>query len=206
VLSNVGVAYAQAGKRTLLIDADLRKPGLTRLLRMRDRDGLSSVLRSTDEVGSKAEELITSPGVDNLFVLPSGPRPSDPAELLSGERMQQLVAWCEQHFDQVFIDCPPILAASDAALVARLLDGIMLVVQPERNHRRVVLRAAEGLRSMNVNLVGVVANRVGEDSEGYYGYGYGYGYGQGYGMEEEDESAVGDAPPPVVEMQPRRAA
>ncbi len=176
---------------------------------MRGAAGLSNVLRSGDDIDTSARAALQQTGIEKLHVIACGPRPSDPAELLSSARMEELVGWAEQNYDQVFIDCPPILAASDAAIVGRLLDGIMMVVQPEQNHRRVVLRAAENLQAMRVNLVGIVANRVGDERDSsYYGYGYGYGYGAGYGMDEEDE--MHDEQPeaeqePVV-MSPRRAA
>jgi Mrp family chromosome partitioning ATPase len=79
------------------------------------------------------------------------------------------------------------MAASDAAIVARVVDGIMLVVQPEKNHRRLVLRAVESLLAFRVNLIGVIANRITDTKQGYYEYSYGYGYGYGthYGHEEQ---------------------
>lgn len=212
VLANLGTAYAQAGKRTLLIDADLRRPGLSKLLDLRSVDGLSNLLRSGDDVGQLAQQLVQESGVPNLDVFPSGPRPSDPAELLTSRRMEDLVAWAEQNYEQVFIDCPPILAASDAAIAGRLVDGIMLVVQPDQNHRRAVVRAVENLAAMRVNLVGIVANRVSQQRDGSY-YGYGYGYGNGYGQAENEADARrrdDDAPlhPDLDEgiLQPRRAA
>jgi Mrp family chromosome partitioning ATPase len=137
-------------------------------------------------------ERVRTTGLETLDVLPCGPKPVDPAELLSGDRLAEVMAWAESNYDQVLIDCPPVLAAADAALVGRAVEGVVLVVQPEKNHRRLVLRAAESLRSLEVNLVGLVANKIGTESGGAYDtYGYGYGY-----HEQDDEagerSAVGD--------------
>lgn len=193
VLANLGVAYAQAGKRTLLIDADLRKPGLSKLLNVRGQNGLSQVLRSDEEMAEACRRRILPTGIERLDVLPCGPRPSDPGELISGARMADLLEWASGAYDQVLIDCPPVLAASDAAIAGRLAGGVVLVVQPEKNHRRVVLRAAENLTAMHVNLIGFVANFVADNESGYYGYGsgygygYGYGYGHGYGEEQPDQ-------------------
>jgi capsular exopolysaccharide synthesis family protein len=189
VLSNLAVSYAQAGKRVLIIDADMRKPGLSKLFRMRGTGGLSEVLRAELEIDQLCAERVQPTGVPNLELLPCGPKPSNPAELLSSPRLTDVIAWAENNYDQVLIDCPPVMAAADAAIVGRAVDGMLLVVQPAKNHRRLVLRAAESLFALQVNLLGVVANRVGDDKEkGYYGYGsYGYGYGYGYGHNEDDD-------------------
>jgi capsular exopolysaccharide synthesis family protein len=207
VLANLAVTFAQAGKKTLLIDCDLRRPGLTKLFQLRGVGGLSDVLRGSGAVNQMCEARVQATGVDGLEVLVCGPKPPNPVELLSGSRFVDVVAWAETHYDQVLIDCPPVMAASDAAVVGRVVDGIMLVVQPEKNHRRLVLRAAEHLMSMGVNLIGVVPNQVGDDSSGYYGgygYGYGYGYDDGYGLEDDDEV---DVPQTAADVdQPRRVA
>ena len=186
VLANLGVAYAQVGKRTLLIDGDLRRPGLTSRFGLRAQSGLSDILRSHESIGQMCLERIRPSGIDKLDVLPCGPRPSDPSELLSHERFSELLGWAETLYDQILVDSPPILAASDVAIMGRLVDGVIVVVQPHKNHRRRVLRAVENLVSLGVPVVGVVVNAVeSETKAGYYGYGgdygYGYGYGSGYG-------------------------
>ena len=138
-------------------------------------------------------ERICSSGIEGLDVLPCGPRPSDPAELLSRERFHDLLSWAETLYDQILVDSPPALAATDAAIIGRLTDGVIVVVQPQKNHRRRVLRAVEGLGAMGVNLMGVVVNAVASDEgTNYHGYGadYGYGYGYGYAYGNEDEHSV----------------
>ncbi len=187
VLANLAASIAQGGKRTLLIDADLRRPGLSKLFKIRRSEGLSNILRSAEEVGTACRARIQQTPVDNLEIIPCGPRPADPAEALSSSRFVDVIAWAETHYDQVLIDCPPVMAASDAAIVGRIVDGMMLVVQPKKNHRRLVIRAAEHLTTASVNLIGIVVNRVSDDSGAYGGYGYGYGYGVGYGYGEDDE-------------------
>ncbi len=177
VLANLGASYAQAGKRTLLVDCDLRRPGLTKMFQLRSTTGVSNILRGEGDVAAMADQFTQNTGVDGLEILACGPKPPNPAELLSGDRFMDLIAWAEVTYDQVLIDCPPVMAASDAAIVGRLVDGMMLVVQPEKNHRRLVLRAAEHLFSMQVNMIGIIANKIGADAGGY-GYGYGYGYGE----------------------------
>ncbi len=186
-LANLAVSYAQAGKKTLLIDADLRRPGLTALMGMRGIEGLSSIIRGQDDVIQMAAAHIRPSGIEGLDVLASGPRPSNPAELLTNPRFGELLAGTEAVYDQILIDSPPALATSDTIVIGRLVDGVVMVVQPEKNRRRTVMRAAESFANLKIPLLGVVVNRVGsENDRGYYGYsGYGYSYAPGYGMEEE---------------------
>jgi capsular exopolysaccharide synthesis family protein len=199
VISNLAVSFAQAGKRTLLIDADMRKPGLSKLFKVRGLGGLSDVLRSDEDLAAMCQQRVRETGVEGLCILPCGPKPADPAELLSDSRFSDLLAWAETQYDQVLIDCPPVMAATDAAIIGRIVDGMLMVVQPEKNHRRLVLRAVENLLSVQANLRGIVANRVGDEKEGGYygygsGYGYGYGYGYGHGYGQEDDASSGDEP------------
>ena len=194
VVANLAASYAQAGRRTLVVDADMRKPGLSRLFDMRRGVGLSDVLRSAEPLEDACRDAIRSSGIQDLDILPCGARPGNPSELLSSRRLDELIAWCDSHYDQVLIDCPPVLAASDAAVVGQRTDGIILVVQPEKSHRRMVLRCREELLRMHVRLFGVVANRVTAHAGSEYGYGYGYGneYGDNDESNEPDESQHSD--------------
>jgi succinoglycan biosynthesis transport protein ExoP len=194
VLVNLAVSYAQAGKRTLVVDADLRRPGLSNLFEMRGPGGLSEILRGDEEVAAMCRSRLRASGVAGLDILPCGPRPPDPAELLGSPRMADLMGWAESEYDLVLIDSPPVLAASDAAILGKLADGVVLVVQPRKNHRRRVLRAVEGLVTLAIRLVGVVVNGVGtEDDGGYYGYDANYGYGYGYGEIDNETVPATDA-------------
>ncbi|MFH1919244.1 MAG: polysaccharide biosynthesis tyrosine autokinase [Planctomycetota bacterium] len=192
VLANLAVAVAQSGKKTLLIDADLRRPGLTALLGMRGIAGLSSVIRDEGDVVQTATMHIRASGLDGLDVLPAGPRPGNPAELLGSQRFSELLAWAESVYDQVFIDSPPTLATSDTAVIGRLVNGVMLVVQPSKNRRRAVIRSVESFARLKIPLLGLVVNRIGSEKDGgYYGYGgyYGdeYAYRYGEDLENDDE-------------------
>jgi capsular exopolysaccharide synthesis family protein len=168
---------------------------------MRGPRGLSEVLRSEVDVAQTAPLNIQPSGVQGLDILPSGPRPSDPAELLGSTRLSQLLAWAETVYDMILIDSPPTMATTDTAIIGRLVDGIILVVQPAKNRRRVVTRTVERLELMKLPILGLVVNRAdaAEDSGYYgyhqYGYGYGYGYSYGYGSEEDgrDEQPPGTA-------------
>lgn len=199
VLSNLGVAYAQAGKKTLLIDADLRRPGLSHLFEMRGQRGLSDVLRGRQAVDSLVVRCVRPTEVEGLDVLCSGAKPGNPSELLSGARLAETFRWAVERYDQVLVDCPPVMAGPDASIVASHCDGLMLVVTPHKNRRRTVARAVADLRATAAPLIGVVANEV--DTQGGYDFSYGYGhdYGQPYGAEYEVEDDV-DADEPVVSV------
>ncbi len=212
VSSNLSMVFAQSGKRTLLIDADMRRPGLSSLLDLRGQRGLSSVLRDSASLGESLQANLHHAIVPNLDVLPSGPRPRNPAELLTSDRFSELVSWAEENYDQVLIDSPPALVA-DAAIIGRLTDGVLLVVRPEKNRRRTVLRAAEGLAALGTRVLGIVINRlVDENREDYGGYGYGYGYGYRYAEEGQDSEPAStateseDAPAGIVSMEPTQPA
>jgi polysaccharide biosynthesis transport protein len=193
VLANLAVCHAQAEKKVLLIDADLRRPSLTAIMNMRGIRGLSEILRSEGGIAQLALAHIQASGMPGLDILPSGPRQADPTRLLGGQKFSELLAWAATVYDQVLIDSPPALTTSDTAVIGRLVDGVILVVQPAKNRRRLVTRVVDGLAMMKIPLLGLVINRVGPDSDrGYYGYhssysyGYGYHYSPGYGHDDED--------------------
>ncbi len=203
-LANLAVCYAQGEKRTLVIDADLRRPGMTALMDMRGPRGLSEVLRSETDIVEMAPLHIRPSGIKGLDILPSGSRPTDPAELLGSPRLSQLLAWAESVYDLILIDSPPILATTDTAIIGRLIDGVILVVQPAKNRRRLVMRVVERLGMMKIPLLGLVVNRTGsEEDHGYYGYrSYGYGYeynsSEGYGLDESADSPKDSDPQDCV--------
>ncbi len=205
VTSNLAASIAQSGRRILLIDADLRKPGLTKLFDLRQAPGLTQLLREPDMIGA-VDRYLFKCEIANLHLIPCGPKPIDPAELLSSREFSDLVAWGTQAYDQVLIDCPPMLVANDAAVVSRITEGLVLVVQPQKNSRRLVLRAVDRIRTVGSNLLGVVVNFAAEGREdSYYGYSdhYGYGYGYGYGADSDhptdDDSKVAAASHPLEE-------
>lgn len=192
VLANLAVAVAQSGKRTLLIDADMRRPGLTAALGLRGTEGLSSVIRAQGDVASEAAARIRPSGLPGLDVLSSGPRPANPAELLGSGRFSELLAWAESTYDQVFIDSPPALATSDTAVIGRITGAVFLVMQPAKNRRRTVIQAVRSFTMLRIPVLGVVLNRVDTQKEGYYGYEY-YGYEYDYESDaDEDPDAAGE--------------
>ncbi|MCA9079082.1 MAG: polysaccharide biosynthesis tyrosine autokinase [Planctomycetaceae bacterium] len=195
VMASLGVTFAQAGKRTLMIDGDMRRPGLTRLFNLTAQPGLSTILKDDRPAWDTAPEYVVPTGLKGLDVIPAGPRPINPVELLTGERLAELIAWAENNYDQLLIDAPPSLAVADVQVIGRLVDAALLTVRPDKNRRKMVIRAGEALTSLGCNLLGIVVNHVEPKHGGdyAYGYGYGYGYGEGYGHDQHEEDHHGDS-------------
>jgi capsular exopolysaccharide synthesis family protein len=171
---NTAIALAQAGKSVLLIDADMRHPGCAQALRVENTAGLSTYLSSDHKPAMIYHDCMV-PGLD---LIPSGPIPPNPSELLSSERTHALIDSLAARYDHVLIDTPPVGLVSDALILAALVDGVILVVKAEETSRRGILRTTEALCSVNARILGVVLNAVDQrrHHNGYYGYGYGYGY------------------------------
>lgn len=191
IAANLAVSFAQAGKKTLVIDADLRKPGMTTLMGLKGKPGVADILAGREQVNRIAPTLVQHTELTDLDILPAGLRRPNPAELLGGASFAELLAWAEANYDQVLVDCPPVLAVSDAQMVGRLVDGAVLVVQPQKNHRKLVARACYSFSATGTTVLGIVANGLATHSGRGYGYGYGYGdgYGYGYGHDEETNAA-----------------
>lgn len=197
ISANLSVAFAQAGKKTLVIDADLRRPGFSTLVGLKGVPGVADILAADQPAETLAPTLIHSTEIDGLDVLPVGLRRPNPAELLSGSAFVELLAWADSAYDRVIIDCPPVLAVSDAQIVGQLVDGAVLVVRPEKNHRRSVIRAVESFQSAGCRVLGVVVNGVSTEDGGY---GYGYDYQYGYGHEEEHHESAAEEHQPSFEV------
>ena len=211
VITNLAAAVAQSAKRTLLIDCDCRRPKLTPMLGLRGERGLSTVLRQQAPVAEILPAHVHAGLMPDLDVLPSGPRAADAAELVSSERFSEVLSWAEARYDYIFIDSPPAFV-SDAAIIGRLADGMLLVVRPEKNQRKTVIRTVDTLNTLGVKLLGLVVNHFAFEQSKYYGYEYGYGYGYsydyGYGHDQEaaheeaaaQETTAEDAPAAKVRI------
>ena len=193
VLVNLAVSFWQAGKRTLMIDGDMRRPGLSTQMGLKGQVGLSDLLLSAENIDEAAAAHLHQLGPGFDFIA-AGRRRSAPTELLTAPRMAELLAWAESNYDQIIIDSPPALAVTDASIIGRLVDGAVLVVQPAKNRRRLVTRAASAFTSLGVNLLGVVVNRVGDDKRNTI-YADSPTYGYGYSSEDHHEGP--DKPEPA---------
>jgi polysaccharide biosynthesis transport protein len=164
VASNLAVSLAQAGQRVLLIDADMRKPKAHEIFRFNQEPGLSNVM-----VGSaKASEAVRKTAVQGLWALMAGRIPPNPAELLGAQRFRDFMTSLEAHFDWIVIDTPPIMAVTDASLVAHNATGVVFVIGAEMTSRHAAKRALEQLGQANARLIGSVLNRVNLHRHGYY--------------------------------------
>jgi len=182
---NLAVTLAQLGDKTLLVDADLRKPGINRALSLVDgkHAGLSSYL-----AGVSSLDLITvpHPAISNLEAIPTGPIPPNPADLLSSRRLTELITELRGRYKFVVIDSPPIMAATDAVILSVLVDGVLMVVRSGETPKEAFTRTRDLLVGVKAHMLGVVLNAVDASSPDYY-YSYRYypySYG-GYGREED---------------------
>jgi len=170
----IGTIMAQSGQRVLLIDTDLRRPRLHKSLGVSKERGLTSLLLGD----SNYDDVIKSTDVPNLFVLPCGPLPPNPAELLLTKRFKTVLDELSQRFDRILLDSPPLLAVTDAVVLSRISDGVVLVAQAGKTFRDDVTMAARQLRDVNAPILGVILNVIDISDRRYGGYYYAYG---GYG-------------------------
>lgn len=176
VTDNVAVVWAQTGQRVLLIDADLRRPTLHATFNKSNREGLTTILTSSDN-SVDLRKIVQPSGVESLDILTSGPIPPNPAELLNSQRMKTLIESVKSIYDMVIVDVPPLLEVTDTQVLSHFLDAIVLVVKQGQTQKLAVKRAVELLNLAHANLLGYVMNDVNTDGDAGYGYGYGYGYG-----------------------------
>ena len=180
--ANLAISFAQAGERTLLVDADLRKPRLHKLFGIDPEQGLAAVIGGQYDVA----EAILESGVAGLQLLPAGKVPANPAELLSQPRFKELIDLVREQYDYVIVDTPPLLAVTDPCAVSPRVDGVLLTVRITKDGRPKAERAKAILAAHEVKVLGVVVNDA--DSALHSDrYGYGYRYGGGY-AEDQDSS------------------
>ncbi|MBF8151805.1 MULTISPECIES: CpsD/CapB family tyrosine-protein kinase [Exiguobacterium] len=168
--SNLAVAYAQQGKKVLIIDTDMRRPTVHYTFRVANGLGLSSLLTRQAE----KEKAILPTKVDNLSILTAGPIPPNPAELLSSRAMEHLVAQLREEFDVIIFDAPPLLQVADSRITSKLTDGVVLVVGCTTSDRQRVLKAKEQLELAEAKILGVVLNRRELTDDSAYQYYYSY--------------------------------
>jgi len=150
-LANLAVTFAQAGHTTLIVDADLRQPQQHTLWNLNNDSGLTDLL-----LNDSATPAIQQTEVDGLGVLTSGSLPANPADVLASKRMDEVITGLTAQADFLLFDVPPILAVTDAAVLSRKLDGIVMVAQTGKTRRDALQRAKEQLHRVQVNLIGAV--------------------------------------------------
>jgi capsular exopolysaccharide synthesis family protein len=156
-LANLAVAIAQGGKKVILVDCDLRRPSQHQIFEVQNGKGLTTMV--VDDEAMKAPPLQGS-GIEGLRLLPSGPLPPNPAELLASRRMEEIISLLVEQADIILFDAPPIIAVTDAAVLSSKVDGVLLVINAGGTKRDHAQSAKILLEKVNARLVGVVLNNV----------------------------------------------
>lgn len=170
-VANLAVSIAQSGKSVLVIDADLRNPTQHKLFGLNNAEGLSVALVQDQEDHNYIKETQV-PGVS---VLTGGPIPPNPAELVGSKRMKRLIDEASEQFDVVLIDTPPIIAVTDAAILAQEVDGVILVLASGEVNKEYAQRAKDQLDKVGAKILGAVLNKADMKSSEYYYYYYYHG-------------------------------
>jgi succinoglycan biosynthesis transport protein ExoP len=182
VSANSALVLAQRGNRVLLLDADLRRPGIEKLFGIKARGGLSTLISGVDKL---EDVLVHSTEVPNLWIMPAGPIPPQPAELLSSALMKEYIARWRNEFDHVVIDTPPCLSVTDAVVLSPDADRVILVARSGKTTKPALRRASELLLQVNARVMGVVLNALDlRSGDGYYHYSYSGPYARSYYEED----------------------
>lgn len=172
---NLAVSFAQMGKRTLLIDADMRNPTIHRLFSISVKNGLSEILAGlTDNIS------VSKTDVENLSVLTAGKIPPNPAELLSSARMDKLLEFVKEHYDCVFIDTPPINLVTDSTIFAQKVTGYIVIVKTDTTNTHDVKTTVTNIEQIDGNILGFILNDVNSEKKKYYSYYRKYNYNYSY--------------------------
>ncbi len=167
--ANIAVVFAQEGRKVLLIDADMRKPTMHHTFHLNNGTGLSSVLTRQAEIA----DVIKDSGIENLHVMPCGPIPPNPAELIGSQTMKALIEQLKQDFDLLIFDAPPLLSVADAQILSNECDGTILVVNTGSTEKDSAVKAKETLQSANARILGVLMNNYTLAKDHYYYQYYG---------------------------------
>lgn len=165
--ANLAIVFAKSGKKTLLLDGDMRKPTVWKTFRLSNQKGLSTLLVSPDDIADSIQKTT----IDNLSVLTSGPQPPNPSELLGSTREEVIMDQLTRLFDVIIVDMPPVVTVTDAQIVASKADGTILVAREGVSEKAALLKAKQLLEIAHARILGVVYNGVDSASDaGYYYY------------------------------------
>lgn len=172
---NLAVSFAQMGKRTLLIDADMRNPTVHRMFSISVKNGLSEILAGlTDNIS------VSRTDIENLSILTAGKIPPNPAELLASPRMDKLLEFVKEHYDCVFIDTPPINLVTDPTVFAQKATGYVLIIKTDTTSTNDVKTTVSILQQISGNILGFILNDVNSEKKKYYSYYRKYNYNYNY--------------------------
>jgi succinoglycan biosynthesis transport protein ExoP len=194
VACSIAIALAQGGQRVCIVDCDLRRSRLHRIFNRVGEAGVTNVL-----VGEATLDEVAKPtGIDNLWSIPAGPTPPNPADIFHSERFRQFIADLGDRFDRVVIDSPPLVAVTDAVVIATLVDGTVFVVRAFKTSRHLSSQGLRSLRDVDAPVVGAVLNAVNLSRHEYSNYYHYYYYKrEGYpstSASDGEEPRAGAAP------------
>lgn len=166
-LANLAVVAAQMGQKVILVDCDLRQPQQHTIFNLNNNRGVGSLMEPEIGVADALQAVADVPG---LRVLGAGPQPPSPAQILASRRMEELISSLAAQADLVLFDAPPVLAVSDASVLATRVDGVLLVLSAGQTKRDYARRAKESLEKVNAKIIGAVLDNVADDAalQGYY--------------------------------------
>lgn len=186
IAANLAAVLAQGDREVLVIDSDLRRPRMHKIFQVSNRIGLSDYfIRPEDKLAG----VVKRTNIPKLSVITSGSLPPNPSELLSSSKMLDVLKILEKHFDTLIMDPPPLLAVTDALVLAPRMDGVILIMNPHNTKRGALKHAIEQLKRVNANLLGIVLNNVQTKGSKYY-YNRDYYYGKKYGKTADDVPEV----------------
>ncbi|KPJ67011.1 MAG: hypothetical protein AMJ43_06320 [Coxiella sp. DG_40] len=201
ILTNLGLAVAQKGAKTLLVSSDLRRPALAKTLGMKKEPGLNEVITGTAKLEDalrsisdimlgdmELSEIMKTPGIENIWILPSGHVPPNPAEVLESKELPKLIEELKKRFDVIFFDSPPALLVTDAGLLASKVDGVVLCYEIGKIARDALLRAKIQLESAGAKISGVVLNHIAPQTEAMTPYPYYYRYKYKYYVQDVNQA------------------
>ena len=180
-IANLAVVLTQAGKSVLLIDCDMRNPTVHKNFNLSNKVGLSSCI----SMGTALADAVQKTNIEGLDALTAGVIPPNPSELLGSERMQNVLERAKEQYDYVLIDTPPVMPVTDALIVSRLVDGMILVIASAEVKVEMAREVKNQLVHAGANILGVVLNKVRSE---HHGYGYGYYYYYGHDGEKHKKS------------------
>ena len=186
VSANLAVVFAMQNKKTVLIDADMRRGVQHKSFKLSNKDGLSTYLANMIGIN----DLVKKTEIENLFVITRGLVPPNPAELVSTDRMKQLLDVLKANFDVIIIDGAPVLPVTDSVILSAICDKVVIVSSYGETHKDELKTVKQNLVAANANIAGVVLNKADMSSGGYSKYGkYGNGYYKNYAYYANDNSS-----------------
>jgi len=184
-VTNMAISFSQLENRVLVIDGDMRRPRLHKIFKVRNMRGLSTYLTGK----AALEEVVHETSIENIWLLPSGPHPPNPTELLNSKKMKELMKEVREKFDTILVDSPPALAVTDPVIISSLSDCTVLVIRAGKTPRKSFLSAIEEIKKASAPIVGVVFNEMKVRKNGYYPTNY-HHYMDEYYEESADEDTT----------------